>query len=128
MNTTNSREQWDATAIVSDLGAPATAADRHEVQPASLQEGRTHCRSRAESRTWIASICRDTLSFYPHGACHFHSRGLGDRVRRRGNGKQGREDSLTARQRAVVEKVTKMKKKNRHRLHPPPVYLRRPDE
>ena len=35
-------------------------------------------------------------------------------------------DSLSARQREIVEKVAAMRRRNRHKLHPPPVYLRRP--
>jgi NAD+ synthase len=34
--------------------------------------------------------------------------------------------SLTARQREVVEKVVEMRRKNRHKLRQPPVYLRQP--
>ncbi len=37
-------------------------------------------------------------------------------------------DSLSARQRGVVEQVAAMRTKNRHKLHPPPVYLRQPAE
>jgi len=39
---------------------------------------------------------------------------------------QAAASSLTARQREVVEKVAAMRNANRHKLHPPPVYLRRP--
>ena len=34
-------------------------------------------------------------------------------------------DSLTARQREVVGRVAELRRRNRHKLHPPPVYLRR---
>ena len=34
-------------------------------------------------------------------------------------------DSLTARQREVVKKVAELRSLNRHKLHPPPLYLRR---
>ena len=37
-------------------------------------------------------------------------------------------DSLNARQREVVEKVAEMRSRNRHKLHPPPLYLRQPAE
>ena len=37
-------------------------------------------------------------------------------------------DSLSARQREVVEKVAEMRSRNRHKLHPPPLYLRQPAE
>jgi NAD+ synthase len=37
-------------------------------------------------------------------------------------------DSLSARQREVVEKVAEMRSRNRHKLHPPPVYIRQPSE
>ena len=37
-------------------------------------------------------------------------------------------DSLSARQREVVEKVAAMRTRNRHKLHPPPVHLRQPGD